>query len=91
MLGRIGIALGLCAGIAGCSETDSGAPGGTTDSCGAAAYQSQIGHAVSDLELTPGAKLRILGPGQAMTMDYRADRMNIETDSAGQILRVFCG
>lgn len=90
MLGRIGIALGLCAGIAGCSETESAASSGE-DSCGAAAYQSQIGHAVGDLELTPGAKLRIVGPGQAMTMDYRADRMNIETDSAGQILRVFCG
>lgn len=92
MMGRIGMALALCAGIAGCSETESGAEAGTgEDSCGASAYQTRIGQPVTELGLTAGDKLRILGPGQPMTMDFRPDRMNIETDSAGQILRVFCG
>ncbi len=88
MMGRIAILLGLCAGIAGCSEAETKAE---DDTCGAAAYQTRIGQPVEELGLTAGDKLRILGPGQPMTMDFRPDRMNIETDSAGQILRVFCG
>ncbi|WP_226626986.1 I78 family peptidase inhibitor [Alloyangia pacifica] len=89
MMGRIAIVLGLCAGLAGCSETETGADG--EDSCGAAPYQTRIGQSVEELGLTPGEKLRILSPGQPMTMDFRPDRLNIETDSTGQILRAFCG
>ncbi|MBE9640052.1 I78 family peptidase inhibitor [Salipiger mangrovisoli] len=90
MMGRITIMLGLCAGIAGCSEAETETETGA-DTCGAAAYQTHIGQPVEELGLTAGDKLRILGPNQPMTMDFRMDRMNIETDSAGQILRVFCG
>jgi hypothetical protein len=37
---------------------------------------------------------RILPPGSAMTMDYRADRINIETDSPSddaKVTKVSCG
>lgn len=34
---------------------------------------------------------RILGPNSAMTMDYRQDRINVETDDKGVVVRVFCG
>ncbi|WP_343525235.1 I78 family peptidase inhibitor [Sphingomonas sp.] len=39
-----------------------------------------------------GAKtLRVIAPGMAVTMDYRVDRLNIETDAAGTITRIRCG
>lgn len=38
-----------------------------------------------------GKRLRALKPGMAMTMDYREDRVNIETDETGRIVRIFVG
>ncbi len=41
-----------------------------------------------------GRPYRILPPGSAMTMDYRADRINIETDKRGEdatVVKVSCG
>ena len=35
--------------------------------------------------------LRVIAPGDAVTMDYRTDRLNIETDAAGRVIRVKCG
>ncbi|MEO5494362.1 MAG: I78 family peptidase inhibitor [Sphingomonas sp.] len=34
---------------------------------------------------------RGIRPGQAVTMDYRADRLNIYTDAKGSIERFSCG
>ena len=34
---------------------------------------------------------RGIRPGQAVTMDYRADRLNIYTDAKGNISRFTCG
>lgn len=41
-----------------------------------------------------GRPYRILPPGTAMTMDYRADRINVETsgkDASATVVKVFCG
>lgn len=34
---------------------------------------------------------RIIGPGMAVTMDYRPDRLNIEYDRNNIIVRIYCG
>ena len=51
------------------------------------------GNAVAeDARAAVGAKsVRVVRPGQAVTQDYRADRLNIETDDAGNVVRVHCG
>jgi len=35
--------------------------------------------------------IRPISPGQAVTRDYRADRVNIELDADNRITRVYCG
>ncbi|MBX3509423.1 MAG: hypothetical protein KF714_11610 [Parvibaculum sp.] len=37
------------------------------------------------------ASIRVFGPGDAVTMDYRADRLNVELGEGGNIVRIFCG
>lgn len=65
--------------------------------CNADKLQSMVGQPLTD-ELRKGmlggsgAKtLRVIPPGAAVTMDYREDRLNIETDAAGMIIGVKCG
>lgn len=36
-------------------------------------------------------RIRVLRPGTAMTMDYRADRLNIDVGEDGRIRRFYCG
>ena len=37
------------------------------------------------------ATIRVFGPGDAVTMDYRAGRLNVELDDGGNVVRIFCG
>ena len=61
-------------------------------SCGAERFGYLVGTRAArfDQTLAPGP-VRIIRPGMAMTMDYRADRLNLETTGRGRITRVFCG
>lgn len=38
-----------------------------------------------------GQPYRILAPGMAATTDFRPDRINVETDDGGIVVRVSCG
>ncbi|TAK09484.1 MAG: hypothetical protein EPO38_09440, partial [Rhizorhabdus sp.] len=35
--------------------------------------------------------VRVIRPNQAVTMDFRPDRLNIETDDGGIVLSLRCG
>lgn len=35
--------------------------------------------------------VRVIAPGMAVTMDYSAARLNLETDGRGRIVRFHCG
>lgn len=61
------------------------------DDCGASQYQSLIGTPVDPAAFAGHAALRIIPPGTAVTMDYRPDRLNVETDDSGIITRITCG
>lgn len=64
-------------------------PAGT---CGAAALQDLVGQSETVLQTMKfGTPVRIIYPGMAVTMDYSADRLNIEINEAGKIFRVVCG
>lgn len=43
-----------------------------------------------DVDTLPQPR-RIIRPGQAVTMDYRAERMNVELDDEDRVVRVYCG
>ena len=63
----------------------------TEDACGAGALQYLVGQSAAALETMKfGKTVRILRPGMAVTMDYRADRLNIAVDANGRIERVYC-
>lgn len=88
-------------GAAGCTSAGAGSatPSPPAD-CGAAALQDRIGQPVTgttaaDLRIggEPVASrgtVRVVGPGQAMTMDYREDRLTIETDADGNLATARC-
>lgn len=60
--------------------------------CPAAAQAGLIGQPASVLETMRFADpVRILRPGTAMTMDYRAERMNIYIDADEKIEKLTCG
>lgn len=80
-----------CAALAACMETPaSGVP--EEDQCGASALQGLVGKPGTVLETMRFDKpLRVLRPGMAVTMDYSAERLNIELNDANVISRVSCG
>ena len=85
------LALAACASQ---PATDAVASGGT---CNADPAQSHVGKPASDANVqaafkASGAKtMRSIKPGQAVTMDYREDRVNVYQDASGNIERIGCG
>ncbi|EAQ03722.1 hypothetical protein OB2597_10781 [Pseudooceanicola batsensis HTCC2597] len=81
--------------LAACQMADEGASSGAeNDLCSASAHQDLVGAdraAVAAAGLEPGPKTRIIGPGHAVTMDFRVDRINVELDENDRVIRVYCG
>jgi hypothetical protein len=42
-------------------------------------------------DMTGAMIVRTVRPGEAVTMDYRADRLTLEIDSAGKVVTARCG
>lgn len=62
------------------------------DACGASAYWDRVGKDHTQYDFSaPDRPVRILGPNTPMTMDYRIDRLNVDTDRKGKITRIWCG
>lgn len=88
--------------VTGCTAAGSGAAPQLPppSDCGAEALQDRIGQPVTGttaLDLRVGGEpvatgdtVRVVGPGQAMTMDYRIDRLTIETDANGNLVTARC-
>jgi hypothetical protein len=96
---RRAISLAALAATCGCAATDPAAPEPPTapGQCSAEAAQSLIGQpgtsalAVEALRRTHLRTVRWIWPGQAVTMDYRADRLDISLDADGKVARLTCG
>ena len=43
------------------------------------------------LRVSGARSLRVIRPGDAVTMDFRADRLNVHLDARGQVDRFACG
>ena len=65
--------------------------------CDAAAAQGYVGQPASNqniegARIAAGAELvRTIRPGQAVTMEYSAGRLNVQLNSASTIISVTCG
>ncbi len=61
-------------------------------SCPAEQYQMLVGQPGADIDAaTLPQPARVYGPGDAVTMDYRTDRLNVEIGEDGTVKRVYCG
>ena len=86
--------LGACASTG--PETGGNQPP-MADSCKADAAKSVVGQSatpdvVEQARTQAGAEVaRVLKPGQAVTMEYRAGRLNVMVDANGVIESVRCG
>lgn len=82
------LVLALAVGLMACSPSEEPA----RDACGAAGMQDLVGQSRDVLAaMTLPAGTRVIEPGTKVTRDYRPDRLNIEIDAAGVIVRVACG
>ncbi len=65
------------------------------DPCGTEALVHLLGQPAPDAraleELDAPGRVRVIAPGQAVTMDYIATRLNIELDENGLVVRLRCG
>ena len=62
------------------------------DPCNRAAYADIVGRSEKDPTVPPaGPRVRRIHPGDQVTMDYRADRLDIDIDAKGVITGLRCG
>ena len=84
--------------IAPVPAPDAAGPADAATQCNADAAQSYIGQdaseaTVAEAKAAAGATgaVRVIQPGQPVTMDFRADRLNVEVDDGNAIVRITCG
>ena len=100
---RLVLAALAAATLSGCTATMSQPGQAVPDSdavapvaCNAARAEAFIGTnagaSAEEARVAAGARaVRVIRPDQSVTMDFRPDRLNIESDDAGTVLKVRCG
>ncbi len=72
-------------------------PPSVAGECSASSAQFAVGQKadaalIEQARERSGARtVRVIGPGQAVTMDFSSQRLNLETDAAGQVTAARCG
>jgi hypothetical protein len=65
---------------------------GLEGNCGAAEIQGMVGQRVSALGgMSFPGPVRVIRPGDVVTMDFLPSRLNVELDRRERIIRLFCG
>ena len=83
--------------LAACATMPPPGPPPLAESCNAEAASWAMGHAVSDdiverIRIETGSQsVRVIRPGQPVTMDYRGDRVNIKLNERDAIVGISCG
>ena len=88
-------ALLLPVGLIACAPMPDPMPGPIR--CNAGIVQGAVGRdarprVIQNVKRRAGARdVRVIRPGQAVTMDFRSDRLNVEVDHRNMIRRLHCG
>ncbi|MFO8128188.1 I78 family peptidase inhibitor [Yoonia sp.] len=78
--------------LAGCAVTEPPLPPHIEDTCGAAEFADLIGQKATALETTLLlGPVRIIRPGDAVTMDFQPNRINFIIDVNETIRMIDCG
>lgn len=81
--------------LAACGETglpDTGIGSGMDGDCGTEALAPLVGQPWSEDLLPPReAPVRVLRPGDMMTMDHMPARLNVHLDDTGRVSALRCG
>lgn len=91
------VALDIAAAFEQIENPMTSPPPTTADRCGAAAADQFIGRKDTPMVRAELARqighgrIRWLAPGTVVTMDYREDRLNVDLDAGGVIVRARCG
>ena len=94
--GRWPLSVGVLLALQGCAGGPPAAPAARSV-CDNAAAQFAVGRSFGpelerDLRTRSGASLvRVLSPGQAVTLEHNAQRVSLTVDGRGQVLRASCG
>ncbi|HTG37851.1 I78 family peptidase inhibitor [Sphingomonas sp.] len=99
MIRILPVALLACSACAPMNEPQSPAndPAETGAQCDATAIQDLVGQngdpaTIERAKSMSGARdVRRYVSGSALTMDFRPDRLNVEVDAAGRIVKLGCG
>ena len=89
------LAAAILIGVSGCATTS--APESSARSCDASRTQSLVGQsatgevAAQAQRLSGAGMVRWLQPGQIITMEFRADRLNLVLDAQNRIESIRCG
>lgn len=95
-------ALSACASTPSASDATPrpeppGIPRAPDPECHADAAQRYVGQIATDtvvqaaLDASRATQVRMLGPNDAATADFRSDRLNIQHDADKRIVRISCG
>lgn len=86
--------------LAACSSVDLGELGkadATPSTCTADKASHVVGRHIEPalereaMESSGADTLRVIQPGQAITKDYRAERLNLQLNDYGTVVRAYCG
>lgn len=67
-------------------------PAEEADACGAARFAYLVGQQKPVVDRTTFPEgTRVILPGQPVTMDFRAERLNVLIDGNAAVERVYCG
>lgn len=78
--------------LAGCTATQAPLPPQSEDTCGAWEFAGLIGQQATALErILLLGPVRVIRPGDAVTMDFRTDRVNFRIGEDETIQRIDCG
>ncbi len=78
--------------VAACAPPTTTDTGASKDTCGAVPLQNLVGSpATLVTSLKRENPVRVIAPGQMVTLDYRSERINVETDAKGNVVRITCG
>ena len=74
-----------------CTMDDTPSRHDAVDACSARTVDWMIGMEIENVALPEGPTLRVVGPNDFVTEDFRADRLNVYYNGTGIMERIDCG